>query len=146
MLDLLFALLPAPEYLFPVELPVEIHQSRLESFEHAPDLIELEQEIIDLARDVLDAAAQRELLGRLPPFGARLGGDELVVRHQIAPLRMERDEVGDNPLYERQGTVGFDKSKIFARHGTNLDAQTLHARRTDAADAQGRTAASNRYT
>src|SRR5882724_1350931 len=39
VLDLFFALLPAPEYFFPVQLAVEVHESRLESLEHAADLV-----------------------------------------------------------------------------------------------------------
>ncbi len=92
------ALLPAPEYFFPVQFAVEVHESRLESLEYAADLIELEQEIIDLARDIVDAAAQRELFGRLAPLGPRLRGHELVLRHQIAPLGMEGDQVGDERI------------------------------------------------
>ena len=122
--DLLFALLPAPEYFFPVQLPIEVDEPRLEPLEHAADPLELEQEIVDLARDVLDTTAQRELLGRLAPFGPGLRGDELVLRDQIAPVRMERDEIGYDPLYKRQGTVRFSEREVFARHGTNLDAQT----------------------
>src|SRR5206468_9232558 len=76
------ALLPAPEYFFPTQLSVEVHQSRLEPLEHAPDLLELEHELVDLARDVVDAAAQRELVGRFAPFGSSLRGDELVLRHE----------------------------------------------------------------
>src|SRR5437867_3010702 len=123
-LDPFLTLLPAPEYFLPVQLAVEVHQSRLESLEYAADLVELEQEIVDLARDVVDAAAQRELLGRLAPLGSGLRGGELVLRHQIAPVRMERDQVGDDTLDEGERTVRFGKSEVFARHGTNLDAQT----------------------
>jgi len=124
MLDALFAHLPAPKHLFAVQLAVKVDQSRVEPLEHAADLIELEQEIIDLARDVLDAAAQSELVGRLAPFGAGLSGHEFILGHEIAPLRMERDQIGDDPLYEREGTICFGEAKVFARHGTNLDAQT----------------------
>src|SRR5207253_6021821 len=116
VLDLFLTDLPAPEYFFPVQLPIKVDEPRLEPLEHAADPLELEQEIVDLARDVLDTTAQRELLGRLAPFGPGLRGDELVLRDQIAPLRMERDEVGHNPPYQRQGTVRLGKSKIFARH------------------------------
>src|SRR5882762_8685300 len=115
-LDPLFALFPAPEHLLPVELAVEVYQSRLEPLEHAADLIELEQEIIDLARDVVDAAAQGELVGRLAPLGAGLSRNQLILSHEIAPLRMEGDQVGDDPLHERERTVCFGKSEIFARH------------------------------
>src|SRR6185369_6718395 len=59
VLDFLFILFPAPEYFFPIELAVKVDQSRLEPLEHAADLVELEQEVIDLAGDVIDAAAQR---------------------------------------------------------------------------------------
>jgi len=107
MLDPLFALFPAPEYFFPVELPVKVDQSRLEPLEHAADLIQLEQEVTDLARDVVDAAAQRELLGRLAPFRSGLRGDELILRHEIAPLGMEGDQIGDYPPDERERSIGF---------------------------------------
>src|SRR5436305_4570776 len=104
-LDPFLTLLPAPEYFFPVQFPIEVDEPRLEPFEHAAHLLELEQEIVDLARDVLDTTAQRELVGRFAPFGPGLRGDELVLRDQIAPVRMKRDEIGYDPLYERQGTV-----------------------------------------
>src|SRR5882762_2541157 len=107
MLDPLFALFPAPEYFFPVELAVKVDQSRLEPLEHAADLIELEQEVTDLARDVVDAAAQRELLGRLAPFRSGLRGDQLILRHQIAPLGMKGDQVGDDTLHQRKRSIGF---------------------------------------
>src|SRR2546429_5671439 len=99
MLDLLFALLPAPEYFSPIELAVKVDQSRVESLEHAADLLELEQEIVDLARDVVDAAPQRELLGRLAPFGSGLRGAELGLPHQIGPLGMDSDQAAQDPPY-----------------------------------------------
>src|SRR5437016_11373770 len=88
-------LLPAPEYLFPIQLSVEVDQSRLEPLEHAADLLELEHELVDLARDVIDAAAQRELVGRFAPFGSSLRRHELVLRHEITPCGVERDQIGD---------------------------------------------------
>src|SRR6266568_1703772 len=123
-LNPLFPLFPTPKDLLTVELTVEVHQSRLESLEHAADLLELEQELVDLARDVVDAAAQRELVGRFAPFGSSLRRHELVLRHEITPGRVERDQIGDDALDQGESTVGFCKSKVFARHGTNLDAQT----------------------
>ena len=114
------ALLPAPEYFFPVQFAVEVHESRLESLEYAADLIELEQEIIDLARDIVDAAAQRELFGRLAPLGPRLRGYELVLRHQIAPLGMEGDQVGDDTLDQGERTVGFGEGEVLSGHIENL--------------------------
>src|SRR5438874_11891657 len=93
-LDPFLTLLPAPEYFFPVQLPIKVDEPRLEPLEHAADPLELEQEIVDLARDVLDTTAQRELLGRLAPFRPRLRGDELVLRDQIAPVRVDGDEMG----------------------------------------------------
>src|SRR2546428_13805075 len=93
MLDAFLTDLPAPEHLFPVQLAVKVDQSRLEALEHAADLVELEQEIIDLPRDGLDTGAQRELLGRLAQFGAGLRVDEVVMGLMIVPPRMEGDQV-----------------------------------------------------
>src|SRR5437764_2547392 len=120
VLDLFLTDLPAPEYFFPVQLPIEVDEPRLEPLEHAADPLELEQEIVDLARDVLDTTAQRELLGRLAPFGPGLRGDELVLRDQIGPGRRGRNETGYDPLYKRQVTVPLSKGEVFARNGTNL--------------------------
>src|SRR5439155_16282521 len=86
--------------------------------------LELEQESVYQAADVLDARAQRWLLGRLAPSRPGLRGDELVLRHQIAPVTMKGDEIGYDPIYKGQGTVRFSEREVFARHGTNLDAQT----------------------
>src|SRR6266516_5872859 len=115
-LDPLLALFPAPEYFFPIPLSVAVDESGLEPLEHAPDLLELEHELVDLARDVVDAAAQRELVRRFAPFGSSLRRHELVLRHEITPGRVERDQVGDDALDERESTIGFCKSKVFARH------------------------------
>src|ERR1700704_5942654 len=119
-LDPFLALLPAPEYFLPVQLAVEVDESRLEPLEHAPDLLELEQEIVDLPRHVVDTAAQRELLGRLAPLGPGLRGDELILRHEIAPVRMKGDQVGDDTLDEGERTVGFSQGEVFSGHSTNL--------------------------
>jgi len=128
-------LLPAPEYFFPVQLPIEVDEPRLEPLEHAADLLELEQEIVDLTRDVLDTAAQRELLGRFAPLGPGLRGDELVLRDQIAPVRMEGDEVGDDTLHEGERTIGFGQSEILSGHrvkSTRCEVESKTHRRIDA--------------
>jgi len=119
-LDPLFPLLPAPEYLFPIQLSVEVDEPRFEPLEHAPDLLELEQEIVDLARDVVDAAAQRELVGRFAPFGSSLPRYEFVLRHEIAPGGVKSDQVGDDALDERESAVGFGESEILSGHRINL--------------------------
>jgi len=62
VLDALLARLPAPEDVPPVELAVEVDESFIEALEHAADLIELEQIIVDLSSYVLDASSERELL------------------------------------------------------------------------------------
>src|SRR2546428_5330799 len=113
-LDAFLALLPAPEYLLPVQLAVEVHESRLESLEHAADLVELEQEIVDLARDIVDAAAQGELFGRLAPLGPRLRGHELVLRHQIAPLEMKGDQVGDDTLHQWKSPIAVVEGEVLS--------------------------------
>ena len=64
-------------------------------------------------RDIVDAAAQRELFGRLAPLRPRLRGYELVLRHQIAPLGMEGDQVGDDTLHQGKGTVGFGEGEVL---------------------------------
>jgi len=54
---------------------------------------------------------------------------------------VERDQVGDDALDERESTIGFSEAKVFARHGTNLDAQTherLDAQTRERLDAQTR--------
>ena len=121
-LDPFLPLLPAPEYFFPIQLSVEVDQSRLEPLEHAADLLELEQELVDLARDVVDASAQRELVGRFAPFGSSLGRHELVLRHEITPGRVERDQIGDNALDEREGTIGFGEGEVLSGHRRKIDA------------------------
>ena len=50
MLDAFLAQLPAPEDVPAVELAVEIHQPLLHPFEHAADLLQLDDEVVDLAR------------------------------------------------------------------------------------------------
>jgi hypothetical protein len=138
-LDPLLALFPAPEYFFPIQLSVEVDEPRFEPLEHASNLLELEQEVVDLARDVVDAAAQRELVGRFAPFGSSLARYEFVLRHEITPGGVKRDQVGDDALDERESAVGFGEAKVFARHGTNLDAQTqerLDAQTRERLDAQ----------
>src|SRR6266516_4494010 len=89
------ALLPAPEYLFPIQLSVEVDEPRFEPLEHAPDLLELEHEVVDLARDVVDAAPERELVGRFAPFGSSLRRHEFVLRHEItsATTRLTKGRV-----------------------------------------------------
>src|SRR6267378_8132715 len=77
------SLLPAPEDLSSIELAVEIDEPLLEPLERAPDLLQLEQVVLDLARDGLDCAAQVELLLRLAPVGASLRGGELVLVDQV---------------------------------------------------------------
>ena len=62
VLDALLTRLPAPEDVPPVELAVEVDESFIEALEHAADLIELEQIIVDLSSYVLDASSERELL------------------------------------------------------------------------------------
>src|SRR6267378_1632680 len=101
------SLLPAPEDLSSIELAVEIDQPVLEPLEHAADLLQLEQVVLDLARDGFDGAAQVKLLLRLTPVGPRLRGGEFVLVDQVTPLRVERGNVGHYPLHEREGAVGF---------------------------------------
>src|SRR3989442_15262848 len=115
-----FALLPAPEDLPSIELAVEVDQPVLEPLEHAADLLQLEQVVLDLARDGLDCAAQVELLLRLAPVGPRLSGGELVLVDEVAPFGMEGRDVGDDPLHEREGLVGFGERELLARHRTNV--------------------------
>src|SRR5712692_5392363 len=115
-----FSLLPAPENLPSIELAVEIHQPVLESLEHAADLLQLEQVVLDLARDGLDGAPQLELLLRLAPVGPRLRGGELVLVNQVTPLRVERGDVGNHSLNEREGLVGFGQGEMLPGHEENL--------------------------
>src|SRR2546425_12819322 len=111
-----FSLLPAPEDFPAVELAVEIDQPVLKPLEHAADLLQLEQVVLDLVRDRLDCAAQVELLFRLTPVGPRLSGGELVLVDQVAPLGLERGNVGNHSLDERQRTVGFGEREILTEH------------------------------
>src|SRR3989454_12416804 len=102
-----FSLLPAPEDLPSVQLAVEIDEPLLEPLEHAADLLQLEQVVLDLARDGFDFGAQVELLLRLTPVGPRLRGGELVLVDQVTPLGVEGRDIRDDPLHEREGLVGF---------------------------------------
>src|SRR5437879_10381771 len=102
-----FSLLPAPEDLSSIQLAVEIDQPLLEPLEHAADLLQLEQVVLDLARDGLDCAAQVELLLQLAPVGPCLRSGELVLVDQVTPLGVESGDVGNHSLDERQRAVGF---------------------------------------
>src|SRR5438105_2159975 len=131
VLNPVFSNFPAPEDFFVVQLAVEIHQPLLESLEHAADLLQLDQVVVDLVSDGVDLAAQVDLLRRLAPVGLGLRRDELVARHQIAPLGVQRDDVGDDALHKGKRTIGFDESKILAGHKSNIRGNAK-ARRTDA--------------
>src|SRR3989454_10261924 len=115
-----FSLLPAPEDLPSVQLAVEIDEPLLEPLEHTSDLLQLEQVVLDLARDGLDCAPQLELLLRLPPVGPRLRGGELVLVDQVTPLGVEGRDIRDDPLHEGKRTVSFGEGKILAGHEDNL--------------------------
>src|SRR3989442_14544746 len=108
--------LPAPEDFPAVQLAVEIDEPLLEPLEHAADLLQLEQVILDLARDGLDCAPQLELLLRLAPVGPRLRGGELVLVDQVAPLGMQGGDVRNHSLNERQRAVGFGEREILTEH------------------------------
>src|SRR2546428_6567236 len=101
------SLLPAPEDLPSIQLAIEIDESLLEPLEHAADLLQLEQVVLDLARDGLDCAPQVELLLRLAPVAPRLRGGLLVLGDLVTQLRIERGDVGNYSLNEREGFVGF---------------------------------------
>src|SRR2546428_12784287 len=120
VLDPVLAHFPTPEDFFVVQLAVEIHQPLLEPLEHAADLLQLEQVVVDLVSDGVDLAAQVDLLRRLAPVGLGLGCNELVARHQIAPLRVQRHAVGDDALHERKRTIGFCESEILTGHNDNI--------------------------
>src|SRR5437879_12111391 len=111
-----FSLLPAPEDLSSIEVAVEIDQPLLEPLEHAADLLQLEQVVLDLARDGLDCAAQVELLLRLSPVGPCLRGGELVLVDEVTPLRVESGDVCHHSLDEREGAVGFGEREILTGH------------------------------
>src|SRR5437879_13523500 len=117
-----FSLLPAPEDLSSIQLAVEIDQPLLEPLEHAADLLQLEQVVLDLARDGLDCAAQVELLLQLAPVGPRLSGGELVLVDQVAPFGVEGRDVGHDPLHEGKRTVSVGEGKILTGHEDNLKA------------------------
>src|SRR5436309_15652917 len=131
MLDPVFPGLPAPEDISPLELAVEIDQSLIEPLEHAADLRELGEIAIDLARHVADAAAQLHLLRRLAPFRLRLRDEQLVLGHEIAPLGMEREDVGHDPLYEGESSIGFRQREVLTGHRENIRGNAT-TRRTDA--------------
>src|SRR5690242_21905614 len=131
MLDALLARLPAPEDVPPVELAVEVDEAFIEALEHATDLVELEQIVVDLPRYVLDARPERELLRRFAPFGTSAGGDDFVPCHQIAPLRVKGYEIGDDAPDQRESTVGFGEGEILSGHGNNIRGRAT-TRRTDA--------------
>src|SRR5881394_1384323 len=138
VLDFFFALLPAPEYFLAVELAVEVHQPLLEAFEYTPDLLELAQVIVDPPRHLVDAGAQPHLLGRLAPFGPRLRRHQLVLAHQVAPLRMQRHQIGDDALHERQRAIGFGEGEIFPGHGVKIGGETGRRRAVARIELTGR--------
>src|SRR5439155_23997794 len=119
----LLALLPAPEDLSTVQLAVEIDQTFVEPLEDAANLLQLLEIISDLARHVIDAAAQVELLRRFAPFGFGLSGNELVLTDEIAPLGMQRGDIGDDAADERESLVGFGDSKETGHGNKLLDGQ-----------------------
>src|SRR5438034_10415149 len=131
MLDPVLPGLPAPEDISPLQLAVEIDQSLIEPLEHAADLRELGEIAIDLARHVADAAAQLHLLRRLAPFRLRLRDEQLVLGHEIAPLGMERADVGHHPRYEGQRQIGFGEGEVLAGHDNNIRGKAT-TRRIDA--------------
>src|SRR5205809_3161513 len=131
MLDPVFAGLPAPEDISSLELAVEIDQSLIEPLEYAADLRELGEIAIDLARHVADAAAQLHLLRRLAPFRLRLRDEELVLGHEIAPLGMERQDVGHDPLDQGESSIGFSEGEVLAGHDNNIRGKAT-TRRIDA--------------
>src|SRR5437016_13433617 len=114
----IFSLFPAPEYLFAVELAVEIHQALLEPLEQASDLLELAEIVVDPPRHLVDAGAQPHLLGRLAPFRSRLRRHQLVLPHQIAPLGMEGHEIGDDALHGRTATIHLGVTILIAMDRT----------------------------
>src|SRR5689334_1613177 len=105
--DAVFALLPAPEYLAPVELAVKVNEAFVKAFEDAADLFQLLEIVGDFARDVIDATAQVELVGRLAPFGLGIGGDEFILGDEVAPLGMESGNVSYDSPHEGESFVGF---------------------------------------
>src|SRR5437879_8881655 len=116
------SLLPAPEDFPAVQLAVEIDEPLLEPLEHAADLLQLQQVVLDLARDGFDFGAQVELLLRLDPVGPRLRGGELVLVDKVAPLGMEGRDVGHDPLHDGKRTVSVGEGKILTGHEDNLKA------------------------
>src|SRR2546429_5386518 len=44
----------------------------------------------------------------------------LVAGHQVAPLGMQGDDVGDDSLHEGKGPIGFGECKVLARHSDNI--------------------------
>src|SRR3989442_13750522 len=119
--DPLFALLPAPEHVAPIELAVEIDQPFFEALEHAADLDELEHVLADLPRHLLDLGPQAHLLRRLAPLGIRLRGDELVARDEIAPFGVQGRDVGDDLPDQGESLVGLVEGEILLGHGKNLN-------------------------
>src|SRR3989442_4783422 len=88
-----FSMLQAAEDLPSIQLAIEIDESLLEPLEHTSDLLQLEQVVLDLARDGLDCAPQLELLLRLAPVGARLRGGELVLVEDRKSTRLNSSHV-----------------------------------------------------
>src|SRR6266700_7949525 len=70
VMNLRFALLPAPENVAAVELAVEVHQAVGKALENAADLVQLFDAVVDPRRDHVDLLLEIELLLRLAPLGA----------------------------------------------------------------------------
>src|SRR5512134_1691315 len=117
MRDRVFAIPPAPEYVAPLELAVEVHQAGLEPLEHAAHLVQLADAGGDLARHFIYLTAQRDLLGRLTPVGPSAPGGDLVTVNKLAPSGMELHEVGDDATHQWQRPVGLFEGEVGMRQG-----------------------------
>src|SRR4051812_27362941 len=117
MPDAVFAVFPAPQDFALVESSVEIDQAFVEALELAAHLVQLTEIAVDLPGYRIDVRLQVQLLFRLSPLGARLRGDQLVLRHEILPLGIHTHDVLHDSPHERKRAVGLSQRKELMHTG-----------------------------
>ena len=118
--DPLLAELPAPQDFPLVEPGVEVDEPLVEPLEFAADPLQLAEKLVDPGGDGIHLRLERELLLRFPPLGPGLRGDELILRHEILPLRIDRHDVLHHSFHEGQGAIGLGEGEKLVGHEDNL--------------------------
>src|SRR5262245_31749635 len=107
VLDGVFSVLPAEQYITAFEPGMEIHQTLLEALEHAPDAGQLLDEPVDALGGIIHPPAEIDLLVRLAPLGGAARGDQLVTEHVLLPLPVLVQDVANDAADERQCAIGL---------------------------------------